>query len=327
MTGISFVDQASLLRYHQTMLADRERVDCYRDALREIVRPGDFVVDLGSGTGLLAFLACQAGAARVYAIERGPILRIARELAEANGFQDRIVFVEADSSRATLPEQAGVLISETLWNFGLGEGMVATIADARERFLEPGGRVMPASFEMVAAPFEDEAVYGRLALDPPDRDGLDFSLLRAYARNNVHVPAPLRADGLLSAPAVVQEFDLTADGPPEARGALSFTIERAGTVHGLAGWFSARLSPSVTLANPPGVEASSWRQAFLPFKNATDVRSGDVIDATVQTAAGGTVWHWTAELRSDGSSAEGTLVADQTTFFGFPLALEVAGLD
>lgn len=315
MQPLSFADQATTLLYHQGMLADVERVDRYREAIHEVVEPGDVVVDLGTGTGLLAYLACQAGAARVYAIDRGPALRLALDLSRANGFDDRVTLIAAESTTVKLPELADVLVSETLWNFGIGEGIIGSIADARERFLKPGGRVVPESFEMVAAPIEEPNLHRQIACDPPDRHGLDFSVLRAYARSNVYF-ARLPEDGLLAAAQSLASFDLDRPGPSDASASASFAIERPGALHGIAGWFSARLSPSVALGNAPDPKRTSWAQAFLPLQEAVDVGPGDRVDARIQTTGNGSIWRWTTEVsRADGTQQ---LSADQTTFFGFP---------
>jgi type I protein arginine methyltransferase len=316
MVAFSCHDQSSTLKFHQGMIADRERVETYREAIHEVVEPGDVVVDLGTGTGLLAYFACQAGAARVYGIERGPVVRVAREMRRVNGFEDRVVFIEGESTGIELPEQADVLVSETLWNFGLGEGILGTIHDARARFLKPGGRVVPSAFEMIAAPVELPELYSRIALEPEDDYGLDFSVLRAYGPSNVY-PRRIPPSALLAQPATLQRFDLREDAPTDALGEAATEVTRAGTVHGLAGWFSAELSPSVTLANPPSAERKSWGQAFLPGTPAVEVGPGARVGITVQTAANGTVWRWATEIVEANDSAVHRM--DATTFFGFPL--------
>src|SRR2546425_4280598 len=72
---------------HEPMLLDKIRCDAYREAIQRTVKPGDVVVDLGTGTGLLSFFALQAGARHVYAIEMTGIADAAAELIEANGFE------------------------------------------------------------------------------------------------------------------------------------------------------------------------------------------------------------------------------------------------
>ena len=82
-----------VLDYHLSMLLDTDRLNSYRRAIDASVQPGDIVVDIGSGTGILSFMACEAGAKRVYAIEGGPVIEAAKELAVDNGFGDRIEFL------------------------------------------------------------------------------------------------------------------------------------------------------------------------------------------------------------------------------------------
>src|SRR5271169_6051536 len=89
-----------------SMVADRVRVDAYVQALRKTVREGSVVVEIGTGPGIFAVLACQLGASRVYAIEPTEIIQVAREVAGANGCGDRIEFFEDLSNRVTLPLRA-----------------------------------------------------------------------------------------------------------------------------------------------------------------------------------------------------------------------------
>src|SRR4051794_25377998 len=224
---VELLQATQLLDYHRGMLADTERVDRYREAIQQVVRPGDVVLDIGSGSGILAYLACQAGAQRVYAIEAGPIVALARLVCRDNGFEDRVVFIREHSTRATLPERADVLVTETLWNFGLGEGVLGFLADARDRLLTPEARMIPAGLDLFVAPLEAEQYFGALATLPQDRHGLDFAALRAYARNQVHVPR-VTSDGFLSGPLRLASVELDRETGPELSARASLTIERGG---------------------------------------------------------------------------------------------------
>ena len=75
---------------HLSMLDDRARTKGFCDALRFTVRPEDVVVDIGTGTGVLATCAAMAGARQVYAVESSGIAEVAARMFEANGVEERI---------------------------------------------------------------------------------------------------------------------------------------------------------------------------------------------------------------------------------------------
>jgi protein arginine N-methyltransferase 1 len=82
------------------MIADEVRMSAHRAAMQRAVRPGSVVVDLGAGIGIMSLIACQLGARRVYAIEPNDLVEVARELAAANGFGDRIQIIQEPAERA-----------------------------------------------------------------------------------------------------------------------------------------------------------------------------------------------------------------------------------
>jgi len=94
------------------MFADKIRMEAYSTAIARSVRPGDAVVDLGCGPGVFALLACKAGARRVYAIDMDGVVDFGRQLASANGFGDRILFLRGDSRQIHLPECVNVHVSD-----------------------------------------------------------------------------------------------------------------------------------------------------------------------------------------------------------------------
>src|SRR5512140_59171 len=104
-------DVSLVVDEHRLYLSDANRLDAFRRAIEAVVRPGDVVLDLACGTGILGLMACRAGASRVYALDDGGILDVARQAARANGFGDRIVHVKAYSRHATLPERVDVVVA------------------------------------------------------------------------------------------------------------------------------------------------------------------------------------------------------------------------
>ena len=311
---MTWLNNLATLQYHASLLGDRDRVDRFRAAIHEVVRPGDVVVDIGTGTGLLAYFACQAGAARVFAIEEGPVVDLARELSLLNRFADRVEFFNDLSYRVELPEPADVLISETLWNFGAGEGLVGVLADARERLLKPGAPIIPAAVDLYVAPVQADATYALLHARPADRHGIDLSPIRRYQVNSVQMPH-LHSDDFLGPPALLVSTQLADAGDPDFEADASTTVTRDGLLHGICGWFRAQLSASVVLDTEPPSVKSSWAHALFPLPKPVAVRPGDDVTMHIQSAADGTVWRWRTAVRRGGRTMG---EFDQSSTAGFP---------
>ena len=99
------------------MLADNGRMAPYVAALRKAVGPDSVVLDIGTGTGIFALLACQFGARHVYALETNDAIELGRQQAEANGYSEKITFIHDSSSRISLPENMAIGIDVDFLSF------------------------------------------------------------------------------------------------------------------------------------------------------------------------------------------------------------------
>jgi predicted RNA methylase len=156
-------------------------------AILSIVKTGRTVADIGTGTGLLAFLCIKAGAKRVHAIERSAAIKWAQELAKMNGFADRIIFHKGDSRRVKLPEKVDVVISELIGHMAFEEGMVESLRDARQRFLVPGGAMIPSSVRLQVCLVSAGDLYQEAIDRWEPIMGIDFSVLREQAVKTCYV--------------------------------------------------------------------------------------------------------------------------------------------
>ncbi len=122
------------------MMGDAVRMRAYAQALREAVRPGSVVLDIGTGTGIFAMLAARFGARRVYAIEPADAIQVARDIAAANGCADRIEFIQGLSTEVSLPERADVIVSDLRGVLPLYQRHLPSIVDARDAVADARGQ-------------------------------------------------------------------------------------------------------------------------------------------------------------------------------------------
>ena len=280
---------------HRQFIADRPRVDALERAISAVVRPGDVVIDLASGTGILGLLACRAGASRVYCIESGGIIALARELARVNGVADRMQFVLAHSSYARLPEPADVLISDQIGQFGFEAGLVQTVADVRTRLLKPCGRIIPERVTMYLAPVETPALRDGLTFWASGPRGFSFGPAREIAVNSGHrfriEPDQLLGPGVAGA---VIETQTVTDTTFDCRASL--TASRDGVLDGIGGWFAADLGGGVAMTNAPGdVNRIDRRNVVFPIEQPVQLCAGDAVTVSMRIRPADLLVKWTVE--------------------------------
>lgn len=287
----------STLNYHAAMLHDAARIEAFRSAIHQAVSPGDVVVDLGCGSGILSIIACQAGASRVYAIENGPIIEIARRIAETNGFDDRITFVQGLSTAVSLPELGDVLVTETIGNIGLEEGICGYVADAARRLIKPGGKILPERLALHLVPIRSPELYKPIEAWRQPVCGLDLSAGAGFAANNVHW-VKLDEASFISRPQQLCQLQMQADCSAKLDMSAEFEIECSGPVHGFGGWFSAETGGGSSISTAPPIAWSSWAHAFFPLATLVHVPAGSRMILRLGVAANGGIWTWRWRLKT-----------------------------
>ena len=312
------------LREYGEMIADHGRMDPYVEALRRTVGPESVVLDLGAGLGAFAIIACRLGARRIFVVEPNEVIDIAKEIASANGCGERIEFFRQTSDTLVLPERATIIVSDLRGALPLYEHHLPSIIDARDRFLEPGGVLIPQRDVIVAALFEHQDTHRKFT-DPweANKYELDLSAGKPFVRN------AWRTDELEAArPLADAQPWLTLDyrivDTPSARGAVEWRVAGAGTAHGFGLWFETTLVPGVGFSNAPGSPVSAYRHAFFPFEEPVEVEPGELVTLALHAALVGReyVWRWRTCFFGARGGGRATAEFDQSTLLAVPLRLE-----
>jgi precorrin-6B methylase 2 len=287
-----------ILEEHRLYLKDRHRLSAYARALRELVGPGDVVVDLASGTGILGMLACRAGASRVYAIEQNAIAGLGRQIARANGLDRVITTVRGTSRSVTLPERAALAVCDQMGPFGIDANVLDLARDARERFLQPGGRLVPNRLDLMLAAVTHPRMHRRLTFWRRRRAGFDVAAGGDLASNQ---PSYLRVrpEHLLSEPVVSGSVDLTCDVALPIRLSAEVRASRKGVLHGVCGWFEAVLSPGVRMTNSPiDAQRILRKQIFYPIEDPVPIEAGARVMVTMQVLPASNMCSWDVAVAS-----------------------------
>lgn len=299
------------LSLHRWMLSDEVRNEAYRSAIAAIVKPGDRVLDMGAGSGVLSIFAAQAGASRVHAVERTDIAAIAREIIASNHLSERIEVIQSDLEDIELPAKVDVIVSEWMGGFGVDENMLAPLVIARDRWLRPQGRVIPGRVTAFLAPMWVAEVHEELSYWRSRPHGVDFSVVAQHTANEtIMAQWTLTAEDLLAPPQSMWSHDAytcslaEADRPFES--SCTFTAARDGRMSALAAWFDADLGHGVRLTNAVGAPDTHWGRYVFPLRGAIEIREGAQIKTNVRcdpASQGGCAMYWSVQI-DDGALEE-----------------------
>ncbi len=275
---------------HIRMLDDRARTASYQQAIRDTVTPDDVVVDIGTGTGVLAVTAALAGARHVYAVEGSAMGCLAQRTFAANGLEGRITLVEGRSTHVDLPERADVMVSEIIGNDPLDEGILETTADAVKRLLKPGARLIPADLKIYGLPvsipgdwlethiFTDEA-----AVEWKSWYGMDFSALTSATKEQNHSfftnTFKTREWPRLSEPVLLAEIDLAAVDLRKIESVSEVPVTHSGVLDGVVVYFETLLCESVHFSIHPSkaTPENSWASKVWVADKPVALEAGDTL--------------------------------------------------
>ena len=288
------------------MIGDVKRTDAYVRALQAAIRPGDSVVEIGTGNGYFAIIAAKLGAAEVVAIEPNDMIDVAREFACANGVGDSIRFIEAMSTAVELPKKADVMVSDLRGILPFFQAHIPSITDARERLLATGGRQIPERDEIYAACVSSERIFSHYGL--ATEIGAEVTVLDPLYRRlrSIWTKQRVKPEECITQPFHIATLDYRTLTDSRLRAEVSWRVPEDRTAHGMCVWFDAKLFGDVGYSNAPTHEKGLiYGQAFFPFLEPIELRADETVTVTFDGALvrGSYVWQWNTTVRSADDTA------------------------
>jgi protein arginine N-methyltransferase 1 len=248
----------------------------------------------------LSFFAAQAGAAKVFAVERSDMASVAQQIAADNNLNETVSVVHGLVEEVVLPvESVDIIISEWIGTFLVHESMLDSVIFARDKWLAPGGLLLPDRATLYLAGAEDQA---EQTTSWDSFYGLDFSALGSAYRQ-VAAQQCLFRNSLATQHAVLLELDLYTASVSEQEFSVPFQLlpldSQSRNVHILVSWFvlefftspqGSRGSVAVnhsTLSTHPDEPCTHWQQTVFALAKPMPLQADGTLkgQAKVQRAS------------------------------------------
>ncbi|KAF7019602.1 hypothetical protein CFC21_032762 [Triticum aestivum] len=302
---------------HESMIKDRVRTDAYREAimLHQKFIEGKVVMDVGCGTGILSVFCARAGAKRVYAVDASEIATQASEIVKANNLADKIVVIHGRVEDVDVEEKVDVIISEWMGYMLLYESMLPSVLFARDKWLKPGGLILPSHATLFMAPITNSDRYEGSVDFWCDVYGINMSALVPLAKKFASEEPSIEIVGgenVISWPFVVKHIDcytFTVEEFKSITTTYKVSSMMLAPIHGFGLWFevefngpaescsnlSSDSSPldiiqkkrrrasdsTVVLSTAPEDEPTHWHQTILYFPDPIGVTQDQIIEGSV----------------------------------------------
>nr|WP_246276572.1 amino acid adenylation domain-containing protein [Microcoleus asticus] len=265
---------------YYAMTNDERRNHSYKVAINQLVKDR-VVVEVGTGKdAILARFCIEAGAKKVYAIERSEeSYRLAKACIKNLGWENKITLIHGDATQVNLPEQADVCLSEIVGAIGGCEG-AAVILNSARRFLKEDGIMIPqrSITKIAAAYLPDE-----LLNNPQFNDVSGYYTDKIFEQ--VGYPFDLRLSikkfpksHLLSNSDTFEDLNFNTHLNPEYRIEINLNITKESRLDGFLVWLNLHTIEGEVIDI---IEHEyCWLPVYFPvFYPGIQVSEGDIIKA------------------------------------------------
>jgi len=273
---------------HLDMLSDKVRTESYRDALLKNAASikDTRVLDIGCGTGILSMFSAQAGASAVVGVDCSDIIYQAMDIVRENGLADKVQLVKGRLEETKLPfDSFQYIVSEWMGYFLLFEGMLDSVIAARDKYMAPGGSMIPNRTTISLVAIEDEKRYGQLLDFWDDVYGYKMKCMRAPILEEASVEIVPSAC-MISEPALVLDLDLNTCTVEDTQFNTPFTlnITRDCNLTAIVGYFDTYFNlptSQVMFSTGPNATPTHWKQTIFYLPSRLPVKSGQQLACNI----------------------------------------------
>lgn len=275
---------------HEEMLKDQTRTLAYRSAIYQNAHmfKGKVVLDVGCGTGILSMFAARSGAKHVIGVDMSNIINMARKIVDLNGFSNKITLIQGKMEEIELPfPKVDIIISEWMGYFLLYESMLDTVLYARDRYLVPGGLILPDKATMHIAGIEDGEYKAEKIGFWRDVYGFDYTPFQEVVMSEPLVDV-VDQRSVSTNSYKIADFDLNTVKIEDLAFRSNWHIKatRNDRVHALLVWFDidfSRLDTPVQFSTGPYTEYTHWKQTVFYLKDALTLNTGELIHGSISS--------------------------------------------
>lgn len=268
-------------RWHIGMMNDTYRNDAFLEAIKKVVKKDDFVFEIGTGSGLLSMMSIDQGAKKVITCETiETISQVAEKIIKKNNYENKITVINKHSKDINIgldiPNKADVIISEILSSEFLGEGVLASLSDAKKRLLKDGGKIIPESGGiMIALLGESKMIKEKIYVEKVA--GYDLSEFNFVIGRKQGI-YPKEGDiNVISESEESFKFNFYDEFFNNKTADIALVANKSETCYGIITWNKINLSKDIIYENKPFESESHWMNPVYLFDKPIEIKEGEKI--------------------------------------------------
>ena len=208
------------------------------------------------------------------------------EIVKQNGFEDKITILKGKMEEVEMPvDKVDIIISEWMGYFLLYESMLDVVLDARDKYLVPGGKILPDKCSMHIAAIEDQEYKKEKLTFWNDIYGFNMRCITPCVLVEPLVDT-IKPSVIVSSVNKFFEFDINTVKKEDLDFSAHYelTMNRHDRIHGVCCWFDiefGNLDNVVRFSTGPRAEYTHWKSTIFYFDGFYKTFPGDKMTGSI----------------------------------------------